>query len=104
MRRHRTALPPVIERLLAGLTLALCIFLLVRLAVGARRRERLDAAVRRAALATRFHAVRLWHWPARRHEAKRSAEEAIRRAKGGTWEGNVYKPRSFRKPPRDKMH
>ena len=35
---------------------------------------------------------------------KRVAEEAIRRAKGGTWEGNVYKPRSFRKPPRDKMH
>ncbi len=26
------------------------------------------------------------------------------RKRDGEWEGNVYKPKSFRKPPRDKMH
>jgi hypothetical protein len=41
-----------------------------------------------------------------RREAARVAEEAIKRARerGGEWDGNVYKPKSFRKPPRDKMH
>jgi hypothetical protein len=41
-----------------------------------------------------------------RREAARAAEEAIKRARerGGEWDGNVYKPKSFRKPPRDKMH
>jgi hypothetical protein len=33
------------------------------------------------------------------------ADEAIRRARGEVErEGNVYKPKSFKKPPRDKMH
>ena len=32
-------------------------------------------------------------------------EDAIRRARErGDWDGNVYRPKSFRKPPRDKMH
>jgi len=41
-----------------------------------------------------------------RREAARVADEAIERARKhrGEWEGNVYKPESFRKPPRDKMH
>jgi hypothetical protein len=36
----------------------------------------------------------------------RVADEAIKRARqrDGEWDGNVYKPKSFRKPPRDKMH
>lgn len=94
----------MINQVFAGITLALCAALFVRLLIGERRRWRLDAALRRFALASRHHALRLWHWRARRAASKRVAEEAIRRAKGGAWEGNVYKPRSFRKPPRDKMH
>ena len=40
-----------------------------------------------------------------RREAMRVADEAIKRARDrGEWDGNVYKPKSFRKPPRDKMH
>ena len=94
----------MITQVLAGITLALCAALFVRLLIGERRRYRLDSALRRAWLALRHHALAAWHWRARREASKRAAEEAIRRAKGGTWEGNVYKPRSFRKPPRDKMH
>ena len=37
--------------------------------------------------------------------AQRVADEAIRRARGEVErEGNVYRPKSFDKPPRDKMH
>ena len=95
---------PVIEHVLAGITLALCAGLFLRLLIGARRRAWLDAALRRAATTGRRHVLQVWHWRAQREASRRAAEEAIRRAKGGTWEGNVYKPRSFRKPPRDKMH
>ena len=95
---------PVIAQVFAGITLALCAALFVRLLIGERRRSRLDAVLRRAARALRHRLLAMWHWRARREASKRAAEEAIRRAKGGTWEGNVYKPRSFRKPPRDKMH
>ena len=94
----------MITQVFAGITLALCAALFVRLLIGERRRYRLDSALRRAWRALRHHALAAWHWRARREASKRAAEEAIRRAKGGTWEGNVYKPRSFRKPPRDKMH
>ena len=41
--------------------------------------------------------------------AEQMAEDAIRRARGtdardGKWDGNVYKPKSFKRPPRDKLH
>lgn len=90
------------DRVLAALALAVCVALLLRLVIGSRRRARLDAALRRSAAAVRAVTVNLRH----RREAARVAEEAIARARkrDGEWEGNVYKPKSFRKPPRDKMH
>ena len=96
------------EKLLAAVVLAVCALLFMRLLIGARRRQRLDAALRQAALAGRRAARSVrsaWHWRAARRASKLAADEAIRRAReGGSWEGNVYKPKSFRKPPRDKMH
>jgi hypothetical protein len=95
----------MIEKSFAAVVLAVCVLLFVRLLIGARYRHRLDAALRRAAFAARRTARTAWRWPAARHASKQAADEAIRRAReGGTWEGNVYKPKSFRKPPRDKMH
>ncbi len=90
------------ERVFAAVVFAVCLALLLRLTLGARRRARLDAALRRAWQAVRGAVISLRH----RREAGRVAEEAIRRArdKRGEWDGNVYKPKSFRKPPRDKMH
>jgi len=90
------------ERVLAAVVLAVCVALFVRLLVGARRRARLDAALRRAAQSVRGAVVSVRH----RREAMRVADEAIKRARqrDGEWDGNVYKPKSFRKPPRDKMH
>ncbi|HKX42668.1 MAG TPA: hypothetical protein VJO99_16045 [Burkholderiaceae bacterium] len=93
----------VIEKLFAGVVLAVCIVLMLRLLIGARRRGRFDAAVRRSWLGSRRFLDTLWHWRSRRREAQRAADAAIRRARGheaadGEWEGNVYKPKSFRKP------
>ena len=89
------------ERVLAAIALAVCVLLLVRLMLGTRRRMRVDAALRRGMLATRGAFASIRH----RREAARVADEAIKRARNrGEWDGNVYTPKSFRKPPRDKMH
>lgn len=101
------------QQVFAGLVLATCALLLFRLVIGERRRYRFDAAARRLwfllrrfALWLQRKALSLWHWRSSRRQAAEAAEEAIRRARSadGSWDGNVYKPKSFRKPPRDKMH
>lgn len=105
----------MIERVFAAIALTVCAVLLVRLVIGERRRWRFDAFVRRMAQAARRIGQRLhrfglsvWHWrDARRanQRAREAADEAIKRARDrGEWDGNVYTPKSFRKPPRDKMH
>lgn len=98
--RHTTVAqrPTVIEALLAVVVLAACSVMLVRLALGYRRRQRFDAAMQRAALAIRLVALRCWHWRSSRKHAARAADDAIKRARGGHWDGNVYKPKSFRRP------
>ena len=96
------------ERVFAAIAFAVCLALAVRLAVGGRRRRALDAAALRLWLRMRHGALSVWHWrDARRNaeHARKLADEAIRRARGRVdRDGNVYSPKSFRKPPRDKMH
>ncbi len=98
----------MIERVFAGIVLAVCVVLLLRLLMSVPRRYRFDMALRRVALRLRHAALSIWHWRAARRDAQRAreaADEAIRRARDrGDWDGNVYTPKSFRKPPRDKMH
>ena len=87
------------QAILAGLTLAVCLVLLVRLCVGPARRRRFDQAVRRFVQAARSQGRRLLRWRASSKAAARAADEAIRRARGGVdREGNVYRPRDFRRP------
>ena len=87
------------EKILAGLVLALCLVLLVRLSLGPARRWRFDRALRRAAEGLRSRATRLLRWRSSSRAAARAADEAIRRARGGVRrEGNVYRPREFRRP------
>ena len=95
----------MVEKIFAGLTLAVCELMLVRLLVGARRRSRIDTAARRALHEAQRVALSVYHWRDRKRSAARAAEEAIRRARAGATErdGNVYKPKSFRKPP-DTLH
>lgn len=95
----------MIEKVLAGALLAVCVVLLARLLLGARRRRQFDAWAGASGRAVAYRARRLWHWRAERDEARRVADEAIRRARGEVErDGNVYRPKSFKKPPRDKMH
>jgi len=93
----------VIEQAFAGVAFVVCALLLARLCVGERRRRRLDAIVLRGFATGRHRAARLWRWHAARREARRVAEEAIRRARDkrddeGAWNGNVSKTKSFRRP------
>jgi hypothetical protein len=88
-----------LEKIVAGAIVLACIALLLRQFIGAPRRYRLDTTVRRIVGFVRSTASRLYHWPAARRAARREAEAAIRRARGddGSWQGNVYRPKSFRK-------
>ncbi len=96
------------EQLLAGLTATVCLVLLVRLCLGHARQQRFDRAARAMGGAIRRNALRLWHWRSSHRQASREAEAAIERARtgrgpvegadDGEWTGNVYTPKSFRKP------
>jgi hypothetical protein len=94
----------VIEKLFAGLVLALCAVLMLRLLLGGQRRYHFDAACLRLWRSVQRRARALWHWRRTRRQARSLADDAIRRAREGEWDGNVYKPKSFKRPPRDKMH
>jgi hypothetical protein len=94
------------DKALAALIFAACIVMLARLLMGEPRRYRFDAAARRVGFALKRRVFLAWHWRASKRAAAQAAEDAIRRArtKGeGEWDGNVYKPKSFRKPP-NKLH
>ena len=97
--------PTVIEAVFAALVLAVCLALLLRLAIGAPRRQRVDALLRHAWRAVRHRTLALWRWRAQQRQQKRAAEEAarmaqeaIRRArKSAQREGNVIRPKAFRR-------
>lgn len=102
-----------VEALLTACTLAVCAVLLVRLCLSPARRQRFDAMARRWGSALRQRTLQLWHWRTARRVARAEAESTIRRARGdkpgepghGEWAGNVYTPKSFRKPRRpDQLH
>jgi hypothetical protein len=89
----------VIEKVFAGIALAVCAVLLLRMALPERQRWRLDAAWQQAVRASRRLARRVWFWRAHRQTAAREAEEAIRRAQRKVQrDGNVIRPESFKGP------
>jgi hypothetical protein len=88
----------MIEKLFAVVVLAACLVALVRMALRPHQRARMDALGRRVWARCRALVQRGRRAPAPAPDPARVAEEAIRRAREGHWEGNVYKPRSFRRP------
>ena len=86
------------ETFFAGLTLAVCLLLALRLLIGPRRRWQLDAWLRGQTAAARRRLAEAARWRSARKASAKAAEEAIRRARGGKWDGNVYRPRTFRRP------
>jgi hypothetical protein len=88
------------EVLLAAIGLTVCLVLLARLALGARRRERIDGAVFDAARRLRAAVQGRWRQRRLRGQVRREASDLIERARRGDRpavgrEGNVYRPRSF---------
>ena len=115
----------LIEKIWGVAVLATCALLLLRLVLGDARRSWLDAhllrgwlALNRAALAFGRALRRAWQAPGRWRRARAAeaaaavlAAAAIARARERAAnrdnverDGNVYKPKSFRKPPHDKLH
>lgn len=94
----------MIEKFFAALVVAVCVVMLLRLALGPARQQRFDRFFVGLWRTLRAWAIALWRWPRSRRQARELADDAIRRAREGTWEGNVYTPDQFKKPPKDKMH
>ena len=92
------AVPAVPEKIIAAILLAGCLVLLLRVFLGERRRARFDAAIARFSARIGRRTDTMIALPGARRRARREAEAAIRRAReGGTWDGNVYRPKSFKK-------
>jgi hypothetical protein len=111
------------EKILAALALAVCVAMLVRMALKPGRRAQCDRAALRLWRSLAQGAQALLQWPSRRRRARQAAQDAIRRAQGkaagaakgaarGRWKGNVYTPDAFGgqdddgdpPPPRRDMH
>ncbi len=84
------------EKIIAALMLAGCLVLLARVFIGERRRARFDAAIARFSARMGRRTDRLFTAPAAQRRAKREAQAAIDRARNGEWDGNVYRPKSFK--------
>ena len=108
-RCTRAGTPKVLERIFAAIIVAGCLVMLCRLGLGVRRRQRFDNTVARWSRRTGARIDSIFTWNSSRRRAHREAEAAIRRAREGTssgageWDGNVYRPKSFKKKGR-KIH
>ncbi|MEO8525103.1 MAG: hypothetical protein ABI460_10320 [Caldimonas sp.] len=97
------------EKIFAAIIVVGCLVMLFRLCLGARRRHRFDSTVARWSRRTGARLDSIFTWNSQRRRAHRVAEAAIRRARdtansgAGEWDGNVYRPKSFKKKDR-KIH
>ena len=89
-----------LTRWASALVVAVCVLMLVRMMLPAKRRARLDQGLKRVpkVLSRRWHSLR--HGRQRRVAAERLARDAIERARKTTVErdGNVIKPDAFKGP------
>lgn len=88
------------EQLLAALGLAGCLALLLRMAIGRRRRARIDARLAHVMQTLTLRARALWRQRRLHGEAAREADALIRRARqergrSADRDGNVVRPPSF---------
>lgn len=94
------------DKILPAIVATACLVALVRLCLGARRQRQFDQAV--LGLWYRLKALpqRIKNRPMSKKEAAQLAQEAIERARknrrngadDGNWDGNVYRPKSFKGP------
>lgn len=82
----------------AGLVVAVCVVMLVRMCLGERRRAALDDLGWRSWRWVRSRSLAVWRWRRHRDDAARLAEEAIQRARRtrADKDGNVIRPEAFK--------
>lgn len=85
----------MIEKVFAAVVLAACVLLALRLALSRATRGRVDAAVRRGWHALSRRTRETVQRPVAARRARREAEDVIRRAQRGAWDGNVFRPDAF---------
>ena len=92
----------MIEPLLAGIGLAVCAVLLLRMLLPARQQRRLDNLAYGAWHALRRHALAAWswrEWRQRRKQATHEADAAIGRARAAaTRDDKIIRPEAFKRP------
>jgi hypothetical protein len=87
------------ELIVAGLVLALCAAMLLRMALPEGLRRRIDARLRGARTSAMAFSRRIRFWRQHKRQAEREAEEAIRRAsRKAERDGNVYRPDAMKRP------
>lgn len=87
------------ERIVAALIAAVCIVMLLRLAVGSRRQQKFDRAVRDAWLRTQKTFTRLYRRQATKKEAEKATQEILQRLRQPVERsGNVITPKAFKRP------
>lgn len=90
------------DKIFSVLVAAVCVVMLIRLALGEPRRQRLDRAFTQAWLRLHRQALAIWHW--RRHrqsaaQAQQAAQDVIQRVRHRVdKDGNVYTPQAFKGP------
>lgn len=85
----------MIEKVLAGIGLLICVVLALRMLLGAKRTRRIDAQLAEQAERARQTLKSLPQWRESRDTARREAEQVIDRARRKAVErdGNVLRPR-----------
>lgn len=97
-----------VDKLFSVFVAAICVVLLIRLALGDARRARLDRALIMFYGRVRRQALLLWQWRRKRRsaaQAKQAAQEVINRVRHRVEkEGNVLTPEAFKEKERRKPH
>ena len=97
----------MLEKIFAATIVAGCLVMLLRVVLGPRRRQTFDRGIARWSRRVRARLEALFTWNSGRRRARRAADEAIRRARDGAageWDGNVYRPKSFKNKKDRKIH
>jgi hypothetical protein len=93
------------EALLAAVVLLACVAALARMALGERRRQRLDASLQHHARQLSQRGRALWRQRRLSGQARREADDLIQRARrvqpGADRDGNVVRPHAFGTRGRD---
>ncbi|RZL09573.1 MAG: hypothetical protein EOP40_09360 [Rubrivivax sp.] len=90
-----------LDKVLPVAIAVVCVLMLARLFMGERLRGRIDRLAIQSWQGLRRRVLKLVRRRSSRKAAAQATEEVIRRARtkaSGEWEGNVYKPDSFKRP------